>query len=367
MAAATTASGYEIRFCGGDKIQWDGTPRFRASATSFPQGHTPANALQTVVERWNNSPADFRFNLTWNDGDVGLGNGQNEVWFTGDDDMLDGFPAVTFHWDDCGDFGFGDGNSEIEEKDVVFACDADWDCAADYLNPVPWYFGTNKNEMRGSGGGQRPFRTTAMHEFGHGLGLLHENDEYNIMGEDWTHIHINGDSATAYAGEDASDGAVRLYGPSAAAQEDVSVVGWRRCDPLLEAECEDRGEYSNHSRTRIFDANGVELADYQADAGQRIRVEFTFENNGSTLQPAVHVAFFLSRDTLISFGDRLLAEADLELARNDVYTRRQTIDLPGDLTSGDTYYVLAVVDPWNVIEEIYEDNSITYSRRFEIN
>jgi hypothetical protein len=300
---------------------------------------------------------------------VSLGNDQNEVWFTRHADIMDGAPAVTFTWDDCGDFGFGDGNSEIEETDVVFACGRGWDCDAEGYpdnEAVPWYFGTNKNQLWYYGGSRRSFRTTAMHELGHALGLAHESDEYNIMGTDYTHIHVNGDLATAYPGEDASDGAVRLYGPSAVAREDVAVVHWRRCDPLAEADCDDGGEYSSHLPTRIFDANGVELANYLASAGQRIRAEFTFENNGSTLQSPVHVAFFLSRDKLISLGDRLLAEADIGVGRNDVYTRNQTIDLPGDLAVGDTYYILAVIDPWNTIAEVYEDNNITYSRQIRI-
>src|SRR5262245_47762229 len=61
------AFAYEIYFCGDDKIEWEGTPRIRASAVGFPEGHIRSAALQAVVDRWNASPADFRFNLTWNE------------------------------------------------------------------------------------------------------------------------------------------------------------------------------------------------------------------------------------------------------------------------------------------------------------
>ena len=69
---------------------------------------------------WNNGPAAFQFNLTWSEAHSGLDNWQNEIWFTDDADRLNGAPAAAFIDDDCGDFGFGDGNSEIEEIDIVF-------------------------------------------------------------------------------------------------------------------------------------------------------------------------------------------------------------------------------------------------------
>ena len=169
--SAPSAFAYTYWVCGDDdKIEWEETPRMRASAIGFPDGHVRTAALQTVVSRWNNSPAAFRFNLTFNDNSSGLENGQNEIWFTNDADRLDGAPAAAFPEDDCGDFGFGDGNSELEEMDVVFACDTPWTSCADYPSPVDWYFGTNRSAMSAySSEGERPFRTTAMHELGHAL------------------------------------------------------------------------------------------------------------------------------------------------------------------------------------------------------
>jgi hypothetical protein len=367
VVTAPQAFGYEIYVCGDDLIQWEGTPRIRASAAGFPNGHARSAALQAVVTRLNNSPANFRFNLTWNDGDGDLYNGDNEIWFSGDAAFMDGALALTFPSDDCGDWGFGDGNSEIEEMDVVFACDFAWDCAASFPNAVRWFYGTNSNSLERYGGNQTPFRPVAMHELGHALGLAHENDEYNVMGLATTHIHVYGNTATAYLGEDASLGVVRLYGSTIVPREDVSVVHWRRTGV--------QGEYSTHGPTRILDANGMELemddeldpaniepGAYLVDAGQQIQVEFSFENNGSTDQVHVPVYYILSRDKLLNFGDIRLAEAHPTLLRNDVYTRTQTIHLPGGLNSRDRYRILAVVDPWSTITDIYNDNNITYSR-----
>ncbi|MDP2606115.1 MAG: CARDB domain-containing protein [Deltaproteobacteria bacterium] len=370
---APVAFGWQISYCDGDKIQWQrGNPRIRASAVGFPAGNVATTALQAVIDRWNNSPADFRFWLTFNDRSVGLDNGQNEVWFS-DSGILDGAPAVAFFWDDCGDFGLGDGDSEIEEQDVVFACDSDWDCDPDFVDTVDWYFGTDKTRMDSYGGRERSFRTTAMHEFGHALGLLHEDGEYNIMGGDRTHIHANGDTATAYPGEDASDGAVELYSSSAIQREDVAVVHWRYTGT--------DGEYSVHRRTLIcdnagacddagdalvFSADGCDPAAircerwYHVDNGQEIQVQFTYENNGSTDQEDVQIGFYLSTNNFISLFDTRLGGRTYTLNRNSVMTTSETVTLPANLVSGTDYYVGVIVDEDDGIDEVYENNNATY-------
>lgn len=63
------------------------------------------------------------------------------------------------------------------------------------------------------GGSYRPYQTTVMHELGHAMGLEHEDDEYNVMGKDYTHIHAHGGFGTAYLGRRCStrsDRAVRI-------------------------------------------------------------------------------------------------------------------------------------------------------------
>jgi hypothetical protein len=362
LLAGSTPSAFAYTYwvCGGDdKIEWEETPRMRASAAGFPDGHVRTAALQAVVTRWNSSPADFQFNLTFNDGNVGLDNGQNEIWFTNDAARLDEAPAAMFPEDDCGDFGFGDGNSEFEETDIIFACDRPWTSCAGYPRPEDWYFGTTRSAMNAyDSDGERPFRTTAMHELGHALGLGHEDGEYNIMGQDWDHIHAYGETATAYPGEDASDGAVRLYGSTAAPREDVAVVHWRYTGGNA------RG-YSTHQRTRILhEFTDEELG--AVDPGQRIRAEFTFENNGSNPQASVAVHYYLSRDRLLSFGDVLLGKSTLTLNRGNVMTTQARLVVPNTAAAGD-YFIIAVVDPGNAIAEAFEDNNMTDSKRFVVN
>src|SRR3546814_15092552 len=100
------------------------------------------------------------------------------------------------------------------------------------------------------------------------------------MGSDFEHIHVNGATATAYIGEDASDGAVFLYGTRAPAFEDVAVVHWKYSGAS--------GEYSDHTKTVVYNSGGAVLptvnvageTGYRVDRGQTVRAEFPYEHHG---------------------------------------------------------------------------------------
>ena len=80
------------------------------------------------------------------------------------------------------------------------------------------------------------------------LGLAHSKSSYQIMGNDVTHIHANGNTTRAYFGEDAGDGAVFLYGEEEHDVEDVSLSHWKYGGYS--------GEYSTHVRTQMYALNG---------------------------------------------------------------------------------------------------------------
>jgi len=344
--AVGPASAYTTYTCLGDKLKWNGnTARLRPSATSFPAGSAYTAALDEAISTWNNNPSNFYFTTSYNEPSVGMGNGESEVWFSNDASILSGAPAITYTWWNC--YWLFGNHVNYTEADVIFDVN------------VAWSPSNTKGQLWPYGGRARPFQTTAMHELGHALGLGHENRTYNIMGEDWTHIHANGGTTKAYPGEDASHGAVFLYGLWSASPQDVGVVHWRYVGAS--------GEYSTHARTRLFNTSGAELSRFM-DAGEprywvrpgdTIRLELTYENNGATTQYPT-VEFYLSTNDYISRSDTYLSNTTMTLVRSTVLTTTHTLTLPSWLVPGTNYHVGALIDPTSLIGESNESNNATY-------
>jgi hypothetical protein len=345
MNQAPKASAYGYRNCDAvvtsDTIRWKSIPpRFRASGVSFPAG-VWRNALSEAVSQWNTNPSNFYFSLTYDEPSVGRNNGENEIWFSNDDSILAGAPAIAYTWWSCNPFSI-----KINEADVIFD------------NRVAYTPYTSKSSLWGYGGSYRPFQTTASHELGHAAGLLHENRFYNIMGQDWTHIHTNAGTAKTYFGEDAANGAVFLYGLYSNPLNDLSVSHWKRTGAS--------GEYSSHSRTQMFTSSGALLSSYNdagepryyVNRGQTVQVEFTYENNGAATQNP-NVGFYVSTNDNITTLDTLLSSVGFTLGRNTPYTARNYVTIPSNLAPG-KYYVGAIVDRTNAVGETYEDNNSTY-------
>ncbi|WP_293119335.1 CARDB domain-containing protein [Moorena sp. SIO4G3] len=333
------ASAYQVLKCNGKTVKWQSSKipvRMRSASVSFPSGAW-RNALIEAVNSWNRNPSKFSFSLSHNDSSVRRQNGQNEIWFTSDDNLLNGAPAWAYWWFNC---------PNITEVDIVFD------------NRVSYTTSTSKSVLWPYGGSSRPFQTTAMHELGHALILLHENRYYNIMGQDWDHIHANGSTARAYAGEDASHGAVFLYGVRSPQRQDVAVVHWKRSGSS--------GEYSTHRRTQMYNSSGSLLSSftssgepvYRVNKGQRVQVEFTYENNGASTQNP-RVGFYISTNNIISTLDTKIGDVPYTLGRNTPYTARNSVTIPSNLTPG-RYYIGAIVDNNNSIGEINETNNATY-------
>jgi hypothetical protein len=318
---------------------------------SFPAGEW-RDGLQQAIDRWNQNPSKFRYDLTFNDSSLSRDNDQNEAWFSTDQSILDGAPAIAYMWWDCVDYWIFGVDAKMTETDVIF--DADVDYTPDM---------TDKSQLWEYGGDFRPFQATAIHELGHGLGLGHEDDTFNVMGEDWTHIHVNGAKARPYAGEDAGNGAVKLYGLRSPKVEDLSVTHWRFDSP------DDDGEYSEHRRTRMFDAADDVLPSsavseerrYTVSPGQTVRPEFTYENNGASRHKTATVGFYLSTNSTISRSDRKLGSTTLDLGRNTVATRKRSVEIPDDVSPGD-YFLGAIIDDEREIAEKTGLNNATYLR-----
>ena len=321
----------------GDSAAWpNGSATLRASSVGFPVGSAWRTSLQWVANRWSNSPMKMDFSIQWNEPGVAMNNGQSEVWWT---DTL-AWPAACWIW--------WNGSCEIVEADMIFR------------NTVNYTNSTSKSNLMSYAGSARPFRTTAMHEFGHAMGLSHENGEYNIMGQDWDHIHCNGSTAVAYPGEDAIGAAMSVYGKVAGTWEDLGVVHWRRTGAS--------GAYSTHARTRVLSTGGSELSSftaggepvYEVNKGQTVRLELTYENMGKSTKSA-KIGYYVSTNDYISSSDTFLAEGSINQGVGNVVTTSNTyLKIPSNLQSGTTYWLGAFIDYDNQVSEKFGSNNRTY-------
>ena len=359
----SSASAWEIDQFLGNSIGWLGnSANVRYSGVSFPSWYRLHNSLNTVLSnRWNRNPSLFNFSIITGDMNVGHSNFQNETWMEYariykviEDNYVNlSPPAEAFSWTLGANFIEADvvfykapkNMPELIKNEIpppVWNSDMDMDLITPYAN-----------------GGMETFETAAMHEFGHFLGLNHENDEYNIMGDSWKHIHVNNGVARSYPGEDASDGAVEIYGEDNMADEDLSVVHfeWAGRD----------GEYSIHNFTDLRDTNGNRLQNtpsgvayktYTVRKGQEIQVEFTYENNGLSLQTS-EVGFYISSDDNITASDDLFATEVIKVNRNSVFTKTFTLKLPIPVVTGERYLGV-FIDHNNTLDEFDENNNVAH-------
>ena len=341
---ADIAIAYTHWHCGDDNLKWPGEKiRWRAGKNSFPSGTHWRTALLWANNRWNEAPGEFVFlNPIWGEQYVGRGNGENEIWFSRDQGLLKKKPARCFIRYSCW-------SDTIQEADVVFDADVAWS--------------TSKTQASKSayGGSRRPWGTTAIHEMGHALGLAHEDDTYNVMGVDKNHIHAMNGVVRWYAGEDAGNGEVHLYGKTNTTRKnDLGVTHWKHSGS--------HKGYSTHTECRIYklDDSPVTRVDfngwkrYNVQNGNIYKVQFTYENNGYYDQKAVDIAYYISTDDCITIVDRLIGLATFDMNRNKAFTLAIHLRIPEDLTVGQTYYIGVIVDYQNTLLEFDHGNNATW-------
>jgi hypothetical protein len=348
--SATPAMAFVINTCNGVPIKWSSNgPTMGASSTSFPTGYW-RDGLQRTVDLVNQNPTPFFFSLVTDTGNLALSNGQNEIWGSTNNSILQGAPAITYSNDTCYWLPIVGTVTHRDESDVIF----------DYRAPFQWTADELKSSIIMYTGTRRQLQSTGVHELGHALGLQHVNTEYNIMGNDFEHIWANGSAARGYLGEDASDGAIALYGPWSFNYQDLGVAHWKYSSA--------NGEYSHHVKTDIYDTSGVPLATvsvngetgYNVVPGQAVQVEFTYENNGKDTQ-TVNTGWYISTNDIISRTDRRIAtNTGMTLSRNNVLTYRRTLTIPSDLAKGANYWVGTIVDIDSTVPDSVPSNNATY-------
>ncbi len=346
---ASPAFSFSYQVCNGDTpIKFDSsTQSVKASSVSFPSGYWQ-NGITDTVNKFNRNPSNFRYVLSMKGGNMGQGNGDSEMWGTTDQGILQGAPAIAYSYWTC--YWFFGTHAHMNEVDIAF----------DYGSPWQWTADTVKSSLIRYTGSGREIQTTGGHELGHGLHLNHVNTEYNIMGQDFTHVHANGSTIDAYIGEDAGNGAVFLYGLRSPAWEDISVSHWEYAGAS--------GQYSTHQHTPIQNSSGGALSTsnvngetgYNVSPGQVVRAWFTYENNGAHCQSNVHARYVISTNDLITTLDRQIGTGSFNLCRDHVFTQFVTLTIPPDLTHGQNYWLGVILDDNNAISEAVESNNATY-------
>jgi hypothetical protein len=356
--AAAPAEAYWYRTCNGIKLKLQSNNlAVFSSDTSFPAGYW-RDGLQNSVNQFNAHPSNFWYTRFNHAGTVSRGNGRSEVWGSTDGSVLQCnpgcAPAIAYSFWQCYWTPWTGTVAHMTEGDVIF----------NYRNtatdPFEWTADRNKNSLIFYRGTRRMLQATAVHEFGHAAGLLHENRTYNVMGSDFTHVHTNGATTNAYVGEDSGNGLTFLYGLWLAGPLDLGAVHWRHLGAS--------GEYSTHTRTQLFNTSGGVLPGvtvvgepgHQVRRGQVVRAQFTFENNGRATVFNVPLRYYISTDDIITPFDRAIGFFTYSLARDWVSTVWVNLTIPSNLALNTNYYLGAYINPLNSPAEGYTYNNGTY-------
>lgn len=349
------AGAYNVKKCKGNNFKWNTTSiPLRTDSTSFPPGPW-RDAIIESVDLWNRNASNLQFYLSHDDTSVGRWNGQNELWFRTSGNVGGAYVRYSL----CSKFL----PSRILEADIVYNISQSIPNALTHSKKM-------YDSMAYDTAAKRSIQTVTIHELGHGIGLSHTNDTYNMMGSDYSHVFVEGTTAYGYVGEDMNNGTVYLYGENSSVI-DFGVVHWRWGGVS--------GEYSIHERTVMTNSLGQPVARafsneviYILTPGQTVQVEFTYENNGSSTGSAniVPARFYVSTNELIGYildtvHDIPILDTAFTLDRDTVLTTSTMVTIPTTLTPG-VYYLGVKLDPDHYIWESEERNNTSYFK-FYIN
>jgi hypothetical protein len=336
MLPLKPAGAYGWLTCGDDKVTWseecDGCARMKISTTSMPIGGSFDIEFQEAMDAWDNvGRSDFNFILERDtDGSHRLGNGDNEVYFFATDGPGDTLAVTHLRTNSCTAFD----DADIKEADVEF------DSAETWYTSAFSYTSSNTH-----------FRLVALHELGHALGLLHEDDVMATMNTRYP----NGGPITR-------DKEVRPLG-----NDRLGLRFLYPGDGTLKADLVP-SNYKRNTATAISGDSALVSGPTSASRGSSVTIDFTFMNIGSADSGEFNIGFYLSTNDTISTGDRLLgSNIGASVGDGGVVTSSRTLTIPSDVSPG-TYYIGILLDrDGDVVEFDDGDNGLAQPRTILIN
>lgn len=306
-----------------DGATWGGaSTTLSLNSTSFPAGNVFNNNAQFAMSDWNAVPGSrFRFfvNSTNCNPNVHLPTSDNCVAFVAPA-SLNGALGVTTT---ASLFG------SMLNADIRFNAG------------FSWTSGLNVGDF--SSGPPFSFRGVARHEFGHALGLCHEDRSGNVVL--MNSIYTAGGVKPANPHWDDRNGIRSLYSGSGS-ERDLIAYMWKKTTNDVPG-CASSGTFS------------VPVASVPtlANAGSAVTLEFSFENAGNLPSGSFNIAFLMSTNNIISLADTLIGTnfgASAPAHSRGTFTR--ALAVPGNTPPG-TFFLGLCLDQDNDVSESNEANN----------
>lgn len=321
--AVCNAGGF--RTCNGDAVVLEGDPTTRVSTISFPVGSVPRQDFDNVVSHWNALRGmHLEFDPIVNfSGTYAFDNGRNEV--AAQD--ISGLGLTTTQFDAC--FWWFE-SQHIQEFDI------------EVDSQTAWLFGAppeNTNDVNNS------LRYTIVHELGHALGLLDNNNssgasvmKQSLKGESW-----QGGSASSRLhpfGDDTFTS--RFLYPHSNSHRDIATSAFEVIQ-------------SSKNATETMANTTINVA-----PGGTFSARGSFTNLGTPTEN-FEIIYVLSTNDVISTFDTPVASGTGTAPPGSFHTFSWTARVPRTLPAG-TYSLGLILDPNNRIAEAREGNNVVLLR-----
>lgn len=332
---------FGTEICCNRTLAWRHDITLERKRISFPDGSSSTEALIKGWSRWNEL-ADVGLGTAGSDSTtVSFGNGISEIAFVSSEfTSYPDTPALVYtDWsiDECG----------YTEADMYWNPNVDFHSAEDAAH-LPYTDGRNLVGV-------------AIHEFGHVIGLLHEDRWYNMMGSDSTHVNRNANNTYYGPGEDAAAGVRTLYGDINAFDLGVSIYAYNGVS----------GEYSQHAiRSWIGHSGTCGTRDgvncFEVNSGDSVQVPFTLENNGSRTEEVTYTIYISGNNNITEY-DQKITSFTHSLSPDQPFEDYFSITIPQGLESGSDWYLGLIVErqpgllsPGSALDEVTMKNNAAW-------